>query len=245
MLRVKDLSSSFLIEQSNNFKISSEIESRVDELWQAALSFYDSRLFNGQIFSVNKILENKMTGCFVQYKYLIAQHLDPRLKVQLNICPVSVLGLLNCSDGLLFGKRQNWVATNPNQWGLLPSEYLGADTFSHNGSIDFLKAFLIALKNEVNIEPHTLTNLIPFAMVEENSLTEDHYYLVFQGDISMTSFAIKKAHLEAAQDEYEQIKSVPVSQLSSFLSQETGHNMKIANYILAQKGYLALESNCA
>jgi len=128
---------------------------------------------------------------------------------------------------------------------LLPSEYLGADTFSHNGSIDFLKAFLIALKNEVNIEPHTLTNLIPFAMVEENSLTEDHYYLVFQGDISMTSFAIKKAHLEAAQDEYEQIKSVPVSQLSSFLSQETGHNMKIANYILAQKGYLALESNCA
>ena len=147
MLRVKDLSSSFLIEQSELFKISSEIESRVDELWQAALSFYDSRLFNGQIFSVKKFSENKITGCFVEYKYLIAQHLDPRLKAQLNICPVSVLGLLNCSDGLLFGKRQNWVATRPNEWGLLPSKYVGSDTFSHDGSIDYTKSFLIARSN--------------------------------------------------------------------------------------------------
>lgn len=245
MLRIKDLSSSFQIIQSDSLQFSSDLESRVDELWQAALSFYDSRLFNGQIFSALEITENEIIGTFVEYKYLIAQHLDPRLKAQLNIKPVSVLGFLSCFDGILFGKRQNWVATRPNEWGFLPSEYLGADTFSHDGKIDYVKAFLVALKNELNVEAHFLTELQHSFLVEEKTLSEDHYSLVMQADIAQSSFAIKKAHLEAQQDEYEQIKSVPLEQIESFLSLESGRDINIANYILGQKGYLTLESNCA
>lgn len=245
MLRIKDLSSSFQIIQSDSLQFSSDLESRVDELWQAALSFYDSRLFNGQIFSAKKITENEIIGTFVEYKYLMAQHLDPRLKPQLNIKPVSVLGFLTCLDGVLFGKRQNWVATRPNEWGFLPSEYLGPDTFSHDGKIDYVKAFLVALKNELNIDAHFLTDLQHSFLIEEKTLSEDHYSLVMQADIALSSFAIKKAHLEAAQDEYEQIKAFPTEQIESFLTSETGRDMNIANYILGQKGYLRLESNCA
>ena len=82
-------------------------------------------------------------------------------------------------------------------------------------------------------------------LVEEKTLSEDHYSLVMQADIAQSSFAIKKAHLEAQQDEYEQIKSVPLEQIESFLSSESGRDINIANYILGQKGYLTLESNCA
>lgn len=245
MLRIKDLSSSFQIIQSDSLQFSSDLESRVDELWQAALSFYDSRLFNGQIFSAKQITQNEIIGTFVEYKYLMAQHLDPRLKPVLNIKPVSVLGLLTCPDGILFGKRQNWVATQPNEWGFLPSEYLGADTFSHDGKIDYVKAFLVALKNELNIEAHFLTDLQHSFLVEDKSLYEDHYSLVLQADIALSSFAIKKAHLEAPHDEYELIKAIPNEQVESFLNTQNGKNMTIAGYILGQKGYLTLESNCA
>ena len=245
MLRIKDLSSSFQIIQSDNMQFSSNIESRVDELWQAALSFYDSRLFNGYIFSATQITENEIIGSFVEYKYLMAQHLDPRLKSKLNIRPVSVLGFLTCLDGILFGQRQNWVATRPGEWGFLPSEYLGADTFSHDGKIDYVKAFLVALKNELNIDAHNLTNLQHSYLIEEKNVSEEHYSLVLQADIALTSFAIKHAHINAIQDEYEQIKVLPPEQIESFLSSKSGRDIDIAEYILEQKGYLTLESNCA
>ena len=245
MLRIKNLSPSFQIIQSDSLQFSSDLKSRVDELWQAALSFYDSRLFNGQIFSAKQITENEIIGTFVEYKYLMAQHLDPRLKTQLNIRPVSVLGFLTCPEGVLFGKRQNWVATRPNEWGFLPSEYLGADTFSHDGKIDYVKAFLVALKNELNIEAHFLTDLQHSFLIEEKSVSENHYSLVMQADIALSSFAIKKAHLEAPHDEYELIKAIPNEQLEAFLNEKSGRDINIANYILNQNGYLTLESNCA
>lgn len=245
MLRIKNLSSSFQIVQSDCLQFTQEIECRVNELWQAALSHLDSRLFNGQIFTATSVNENAIVGTFVEYKYLIAQHLDPRLKPILNICPVSLLGFLTCQDGILFGKRQNWVATRSNEWGFLPSEYIGAETFSHDGQIDYVKAFLIALKNEINVDAHFLNDLTHFALVEESSIQENHISIVMHADIAMSSFAIKRAHISAMQDEYEQIKAVPTQDLGAFLNDEIGHDMAIAGRILGEKGYLALESDCA
>ncbi len=245
MLRIKNLSPSFQIMQSDKLKFSSNLQSRVDELWQAALSNMDSRLFNGLIFSAKEVTPEAIIGSFVEYKYLIAQHLDPRLKFDLNIQPVSLLGFLTCQDGVLFGKRQNWVATRANEWGFLPSEYISADTFSHDGSIDYVKAFLIALKNEINIDAHFLNDLGHLAIVEEKTVSENHFSVVMNADIALSSFAIKHAHLMAAQDEYEQIKACPIEQLNDFLSLEKGRDMDIAEYILGEKGYLRLESDCA
>ena len=245
MLRTKQLLPSFRIIRSDSLTFSQSLESRVDELWQAALSHLDSRLFNGQIFSATHVDENMIIGSFVEYKYLIAQHMDPRLKLDLNIRPVSILGFLTCQDGVLFGKRQNWVATRPNEWGLLPSKYISTDTFSHDGSIDYIKSFLIALKNEINIDAQFLNKLEHFALLEEKSMSEDHYSLVMHADIDLSSFAIKRAHLSAKQDEYEQIEAFPTNAVAPFLTTNEGHDVNVACAVLGEKGYLALESNCA
>ncbi|MBP5534024.1 MAG: hypothetical protein J6Y03_00760 [Alphaproteobacteria bacterium] len=245
MLRTKQLPLSFRIIQSGCLRLSESTQSRVDELWQAALSHLDSRLFNGRIFSATRIEEDAIIGSFVEYKYLIAQHMDPRLKLELNIRPVSILGLLTCQDGVLFGKRQNWVATRPNEWGLMPSKYIGTDTFSHDGSIDYVKSFLIALKNEVNIDAQFLNKLEPLVLLEEKSMSEDHYSIVMHADIDLSSFAIKRAHLTALQDEYGQIEVFPMKDITPFLTDNVGHDISVASTILGEKGYLALESDCA
>ena len=245
MLRTRQLSSSFRIVQSDSLKFSQKTISRVDELWLAALSHLDSRLFNGQIFSATQIQDNLIIGSFVEYKYLIAQHMDPRLKKVLNIRPVSILGFLTCPDGILFGKRQNWVATRPNEWGLLPSKYVGSDTFSHDGSIDYTKSFLIALKNEINIDAQFLNKLENFALIEEKGISEDHLSIVMHADIDLSSFAIKHAHLNAQQDEYEQIEAFPATEAPLFLNDKIGHDVSVALALLGEKGYFALESNCA
>ena len=245
MLRTKQLSSSFRIIRSDSLKFSQSTTSRVDELWRAALSHLDSRLFNGQIFSATHIDENAIIGSFVEYKYLIAQHMDPRLKKELNIRPVSILGLLTCQDGVLFGKRQNWVATRPNEWGLMPSKYIGTDTFSHDGGIDYIKSFLIALKNEINIDAQFLNKLEHCVLLEEKSMSEDHYSLVMHADIDLSSFAIKRAHLTAPQDEYEQIEAFPMKDVAPFLNDKTGHDVSVACAVLGKNGYLTLESDCA
>ena len=245
MLRTKQLSSSFRIIRSESLKFSQSTISRVDELWQAALSHMDSRLFNGQIFSATQVDENAIIGSFIEYKYLIAQHMDPRLKSKLNIRPVSILGFLTCQDGILFGKRQNWVATRPNEWGLMPSKYISTDTFSHDGSIDYIKSFLIALKNEINIDAQFLNKLEHFALIEEKSMSEDHISIVMHADIDLSSFAIKRAHLTAPQDEYEQIEAFPIKDVEPFLSSKEGRDVSVAYAVLGEKGYLALESDCA
>ena len=242
---IQNLQSSFRIIQSDSFNCSKNLESRVDELWQAALSFTDSRLFNGLIFSASSVESGVITGSFVEYKYLIAQRMDPRLKAKLNIQPVSLLGYVKCQDGILFGKRQNWLATRPDEWGFLPSEYISPDSFFKNGEVDYVKTFLQALKNEINIDAHFLTDLCHAYLIQEQNALENHIYVVMSADIALSSLAVKRAHLCARHDEYEQIKALPLTEVASFLDAEKGQDIAIARAILEQKSYLTLESRSA
>lgn len=245
MVLIQNLSPSFRIVQSDSLQFSQNLISRVDELWQAALSSTNSRLFNGLIFSAKEVTPDGIIGNFVEYKYLIAQHLDARLKFDLNIRPVSLLGFLTCQDGILFGRRQRWVATRPGEWGFLPSEYLNTDTFDHDGGIDYVKAFLFALKNELNIDAHFLNDLQHSVLVEEKRFDESHYSLVMQADIALSSLAVKRAHLTARDDEYEQIKALSFEEAGTFLAEQPSRDMMIASMILDKKGYLSLASRSA
>lgn len=245
MISVLNLSESFSILQYDSPQFSPELEMRVNELWQAALSSLNSRLFNGLVFSAKTVDETGIKGYFTEYKYLMAQRLDPRLKPFLKINPVSLLGFLSCKDGILFGKRQDWVATRPNEWGFLPSGYITPDTFSHDGRIDYVKAFLIELKNELNMEAHYLTDLSHHSLVIDTTAEGDHYSIVMQADIALSSMAVKKEHMNAPDDEYAEIVAIPAEDVGLFLNGKNNKDMLIAESLLDKEGYLKLESNCA
>ena len=245
MISIQKLSSEFQLLQHDTSLFSSETEARVNELWQAALSTSNSRLFNGLVFSADTVKPDCISGSFVEYRYLIAQRMDPRLKQVLNINPVSVMGFLSCKDGVLFGKRPEWVATRPNEWGFLPSSYIKPDVFSHDGCLDYVKSFLVELKNELNIEAQDLNDFSHHSLVVERTLEGDHYALVMKADVALSVFSIKNAHLNASEDEYADVVAVHPYELDTFMADKTGRDISIASSLLADEGYLALESDCA
>lgn len=245
MISIQTLSSEFQLLQHDTSHYSSETEARVNELWQAALSTSNSRLFNGLVFSADAAAPDRISGSFVEYRYLIAQRMDPRLKPVLNINPVSVMGFLTCKDGVLFGRRPEWVATRANEWGFLPSSYIKPDVFSHDGCIDYVKSFLIALKNELNIDADQLSDLDRSALIIEPTAEGTHYALVMRADVSLSAFGVKSAHLNAVEDEYDDVVAVAFDELPFFIAGKFGRDMSIACSLLADEGYLALESDCA
>ena len=245
MLSVHPLSPSFQIRLSAPLSLSSQVEKRVDELWRAALSSTNSRLFNGLIFSATSVGPDELRGRFVEYKYHIAQQMDIRLAPILRIAPVCLSGVLTCPEGILFGKRQDGLATRPGVWGLMPSGCLTPDTFSADGSVDYVKAFLYALKDELNIDAHFLSDLSHNALIAEHSIDGEGYSLVMNAQIALSSLAIKHRHLNANEDKYSEIVAVPPADVESFLSGQAGHDVEKAKALLCPKKELLLESICA
>ena len=245
MVAILNLSPTFQIVQEERRVFELEVEMRVEELWQAALSTMSSRLFNGPIFCATDYNEREIRGYFSEYRYLMAQIMDPRLKTVLNMKPVSLLGFLTCRDGVLFGRRQSWVATRPGQWGFLPSGLLRPDLFANQGKVDYVKAFLIHLKEELNMEAHFLSDLSVHSLVVDKAVEGENLSLVMRADIALSSLSVKKEHLNAPDDEYDEVIAVPPEGLDAFLADKSNRDMGIAGALLARESYLSLESDCA
>ncbi len=245
MVAILDISPGFQIVQEERPVFKRELESRVEELWKAALLSMNSRLFNGPIFCATQYNENEIRGYFSEYRYWIAQMMDPRLKSVLNITPVSLLGFLTCRDGILFGRRQSWVATRPGQWGFLPSGLLRPDMFLAQGKVNYVKAFLANLKEELNIDAHFLTDLYVHSLVIDRAVEGQSLSLVMRADIALSSLNVKKEHLNAVADQYDDIVAVPQDGVDQFLSDKSNRDMVIAESLLSKDLYLGLESDCA
>ena len=245
MISVHPLPPSFQIRLTSPLSLSRQLEKRINDLWMAALSSTNSRLFNGLIFSATSAGPEGILGRFVEYKYYLAQQMDIRLLPVLNIKPVCLSGVLTCQDGLVFGKRQDWFATRPGIWGLTPSGCLTPDTFATDGSVDYVKAFLYALKDDLNIEAHYLSDLSHNSLIVENSVGGKGYSLVMNAQIALSSLAIKRCHINAKEDKYSEIAVIPPEDVEEFLSTHVGHDIEKAKALLCPQKDLVLETICA
>src|SRR5436305_1688026 len=63
--------------------ISPSLEARIDALWTAAAARVEAggagRLFNGQVFSIDDITPNRVTGHLTEYRRHVAQIEEPAL----------------------------------------------------------------------------------------------------------------------------------------------------------------------
>lgn len=245
MITAHPLPPSFQIRLTSPLSLSRQLEKRVNELWMAALSSTNSRLFNGLVFSATSVSPEGILGRFVEYKYHLAQQMDIRLAPVLNIKPVCLLGILKCQDGFVFGKRQDWFATRPGTWGMIPSGCLTPDTFATDGSVDYVKAFLYALKDDLNVEAHYLSDLSHNALIVEDSINGKAYSLVMNAEIALSSLSLKRLHMNANGDRYSEIAVVPPENLESFLFTHIGNDMEKARTLLCPRKELVLETICA
>src|SRR5664279_2914955 len=74
------------------------VESRIESLWVAAARRVEEggagRLFNGQVFSIDSIAPDRITGHLTEYRRLVAQTEDNALFFELGLRSLAVCGVL-------------------------------------------------------------------------------------------------------------------------------------------------------
>ena len=90
--------------------LSPELDARVEQLWRDACAEAEQgkagRLFNGQIFSVDRLHPQHITGHLTEFRRVVAQMREPALFQELHLRPLAVCGALRCADGLVIGRAR-------------------------------------------------------------------------------------------------------------------------------------------
>lgn len=85
------------------------LEGRISAIWATAAARVEAggagRLFNGQVFSIDTIAPDRITGHLTEYRRLVAQVEDHTLFPELGLRSLAACGVLRCSGGVVIGRR--------------------------------------------------------------------------------------------------------------------------------------------
>lgn len=138
---------------------------RIDERWERAQEQRNGLLFNGKLLNYLKFEKERLYGSFVEYKYYMAQCIDPKLKERLRIFPLAISCICTCQDKVLIGKRSSFVTDFPGYFELVPSG--GIDPAAvEKGNVNLVKQALTELKEEAGIEPNSVEICYPFVLFQ-------------------------------------------------------------------------------
>ncbi|MEQ8603731.1 MAG: hypothetical protein RIB45_10455 [Marivibrio sp.] len=106
--------------------LSDSQHARIGMIWETAIrarpDLTDDRVL------VARSIEPPAFHCAVtSYRTFIACREDAELAQDLALRPVAVSGVLQCADGLVFGRRGKTVSQDPGMWELAPSGTLTPD----------------------------------------------------------------------------------------------------------------------
>ena len=81
--------------------LSPALDRAVERLWRAACQRVSSggagQLFNGRVFSADRITRSDITGHMTEFRRIVAQMDDPSLAPALELRPLAVCGVLRCA----------------------------------------------------------------------------------------------------------------------------------------------------
>jgi hypothetical protein len=197
--------------QPSRPSLDADVEASVQALWETELAHQDSALFNGKLFSINKLGSDHIIGTFVEYRWFIAQRRRPELFKDLGVRPLAISGMIESVDGLIFGKRNQGLATAGGKWELAPSGGLDIDTCLHGCSVDYMAQFFRELEEEIGILPTQLSGAAPFVLIEDPAT---HVFdLGISAQTALAAPQIKLVFNQVAR-EYSELQFIKKSQLA-------------------------------
>lgn len=99
---------------------SSSLENEVNNIWNIKKKQFP-KLFNGRVFNVIDLTSDSITGYWTEYKYVLAQTEKPKLYPDLIIRSLAVIGLIQCPEGFVLGKRTLKSIYLPGYWQSSPA----------------------------------------------------------------------------------------------------------------------------
>jgi hypothetical protein len=146
--------------------LDSALDAAVETRWQAAC--VSRRLFNGRVFSADRVTPGLIEGHWTEYRRLVAAWADPIIFDALRPRALAVCGLLRCPEGIVLGRRSLDVAYLAGCWQAPPAGSL--DPRSAEGTeVNPLRALIYELREELGLEANDLSELPrPLCLVEHS-----------------------------------------------------------------------------
>jgi hypothetical protein len=225
---------------AERFKLPVDIEQEIEALWVAEKSRQGKDLFNGFIFSASQVGDDGIDGAIVAYRYFLAQQRRPELFEILQIRPVAVSGLLVCPDGVIFGRRARSVMQDAGLWELVPSGGIDTNKLIDISQVDYISQILTELHQEVGINSDSITKINPFCLVDDS---DSH---VLDIGIAMQTLLffdeVQALHRDKATNEYEQLRVIPMTEVSQVIQWEASQFVGVSTVLLQQFSLISANS---
>lgn len=235
--------------QPGNFfsNLPQPIINKIDKVWECENKKRNYQLFNGNILSVTQKSPDKITTISVQYKYFLAQLSLPELFNKLQIKPLAVSGLLNCADGIVWGRRNKTMTQDREKWELVPSgginiEYI-EEPISKTTNVNYVTQIYNELQEEIGITKDLVLDVNTFCLVQDHKshVLDIGVYI----KTALNSNEIIKNYIENANQEYTDINIIPQNSIIDFLEKHKNHISATSLQIITlyMTWFLSVQSN--
>jgi hypothetical protein len=195
------------------------LEAEVERLWRAACIRVEAggagRMFNGQVFSIDRIDRQCIEGHLTEYRRLVAQMEDHALFPALGIRSLSTCGVLRCAGGVAIGRRPAAAIYQPGMWQLAPAGSVDAGAVAPDGSVDLAAQLLRELDEELGLSPTGIGKPIPLCVVEHPGSHVSDCGLVLT--TALDAEAVLAAHRSRGNREYEDLRIVAEGDIPAFV----------------------------
>jgi len=166
----------------------------IDALWQQALAGRPT-LFDGPMLTVREIAPDRLLLAEISYRHVVAAQASAAIRERLGLRGLAVSGILNCPDGLVFGRRGGMVTSGTGRWELVPS---GGVT---PPKPDLARQVLLELEEEIGLSAAQVRVAAPVALIEQPGLLD--VALPLSTDLSASE--IKSLHRDRGSAEYDEL----------------------------------------
>ena len=220
--------------------LDARLDATVEHLWRAAATRVVTggagTLFNGRVFSADRITPAEITGHITEFRRIVAQMEQPALFAALGLRPLAVCGVLRCADGVPFGRRHPAAIYQPGMWQLPPAGSVDPAAIAADGMVDLAAQVLAELTEELGIPPDQVDRPRPLCAVEHpGSHVTDVGIALATG---LTGAEVLAAHRAHANAEYDPLIVVPFSELADFVGRAGDLLVPPARVFLARAGLL-------
>lgn len=140
---------------SSKKKYSSYLENEVKTIWdKKKLQF--PKLFNGRVFNVERLTPFAINGYWTEYKYVLAQTEKPDLYPELSIRSLAVIGLIQCPQGFVLGKRTVKSVYLAGYWQSPPAGTV--ESRDGKDDVDLLTQLYAEAEEELGLHQSSLFN---------------------------------------------------------------------------------------
>jgi len=222
--------------------LSAPLDATVETLWRAAAARVAAggagTLFNGRVFSADRISPTEITGHITEFRRIVAQMEDPALFQDLGLRPLSVCGVLRCADGVPVGRRHPAAIYQPGMWQLPPAGSVDPSAIDADGRVDLRAQVLRELEEELGIAETHIDLVRPLCAVEHpgSHVTDIGILLTTH----LTGAQVLDAHRTRGNTEYDPLLCIPFADLSHFVARTGADLVPPATAFLSRAGLLAM-----